>query len=273
MQARTALLPLAVIGLALLPATASASTGAAAPAAGKRAHATGDGGGAPPVLPTAVRVRIKRGENALDRAADYVDRDLPDKAAASLKNARRNMYAAWRSAAYIVENAPPPAPPADDKAVAHGAGAAPSGAGTTYAAPEDTAVAVLSYQHDVVGTSFGLLDGAKGSLRDQVSTTLFSALDRRDAAVAFIHARPVPPPPPADKAVAHAADAPAVTGFPALMPAVVPDLDDELLQSRELTKGGALTSGEKRIVLLARDQIGSTKDDIASFWPPVVAGD
>jgi len=270
MRTHTALLPLALAaGLALVPA-AIADTDSPR-AAGQRAQIAGSDAG-PAVLPTAVRVRLKRGENALDRAADYVDRDMPDKAGASLKNARRNMYAAWRSAVYIVENAPPPPPPGDGKAVAHDAGAAPGGAGTAYTTPEETAVAVLGYQHDVVGTSFGLLDGAKGALRDQVSTTLFAALDRRDAAIAYIHSRPVPPPPPGDgKVVAQVAGAPVGTGgFAGLMPGVIPDLDDELLQSRELSRGGALTPGEKRIVLLARDQIGETEDDVNSFWPPVV---
>jgi hypothetical protein len=254
---------LAVAAIAAAPAAATA----APKAHHDRAHAAG-GSVAPLIVPTAVRVRIKRGENALDHAADYVDRDMPDKATASLKNARRNMYAAWRGAVYIVENAPPPPPPAEGKAVAHTSGGAVPGA-SPYAGPEATAVAVLGYQHDVVGASFGLLDGAKGALRDQVSTTLFAALDRRDSAIAYIHSRPVPPPPPAGKVVAHSAGAPVATDtFGALMPGIVPDLDDELLQSRELTKGGALTSGEKKIVLLARDQIGQTESNVNAFFPP-----
>src|SRR3954471_3865259 len=219
MKSLKAALPAAIAAgaVALLPATAGAQP------APHRAQAAGSDA-APAVLPTAVRVRLKRGENALDRAADYVDRDMPDKATASLKNARRNMYAAWRSAVYIVENAPPPPPPADGKAIAHASGAAPGGAGTTYATPEDTAMAVLTYQHDVVGASFGLIDGAKGTLRDQVSTTLFAALNRRDAAVTYIHNRPAPPPPPAGKVVAQTAGAPvAAGGFADLMPALIPD--------------------------------------------------
>jgi hypothetical protein len=266
---RTALPAALAVGVAaLVPAAAMADSGTTGAHHG-RAHAAG-GSVAPAVLPTAVRVRIKRGENALDRASDYVDRDMPDKATASLKNARRNMYAAWRSAVYIVENAPPPPPPAG-KVVGHASGAAPGGAGTAYATPEDTAMAVLTYQHDVVGTSLGLLDGAKGTLTNDVSTTLFAALNRRDASITYIHGRPVPPP-PAGKVAAHAAGAPvAAGGFAGLMPGVVPDLDDELLQSRDLSRGGALTAAEKRIVLLARDQIGQTEDTVNSFWPPAPA--
>jgi hypothetical protein len=266
-------LPAALVAgaVALVPAAASADSGSTR-APHTRAHAAGSDGG-PATLPTAVRVRIKRGENALDRAADYVDQDMTAKATASLKNARRNMYAAWRSAAYIVENAPPPAPAGDGKLVAQASGAAPGGAGTTYATPEDTAMAVLTYQHDVVGASFGLLDGAKAPLTAEVSKTLFAALDRRDTAITWIHNRPAPPAPPADgKVVAHAAGAPVATGgFGSLMPGLVPDLDDELLQTRDLSKGGALTANEKRLVLLARDQIGQTEANVNAWWPPVPA--
>jgi hypothetical protein len=92
------------IGLIATPATATAD-------AGHRGHARAKASGSdgpPPVLPSLVRTRITRGEKALDRAADYVDQDMPDKAVASLKNVRRNMYAAWRGATDVVENAPPP---------------------------------------------------------------------------------------------------------------------------------------------------------------------
>jgi hypothetical protein len=255
---------LAAAAIAAVPGAASAKTNS------HRAHAAG-GAVAPSVLPSAVRVRIKRGETALDRAGDYIDRDMSAKALASLKNARANMYAAWRSAQYIVVNAPPPPPPAG-KVAAHAAGAAVGSPGTQYATPEDTAMAVLSYQHDVVGASYGMLDGSKGTLRDEVSKTIFAALDRRDKAIVWIHNRPAPPPAPAGKLSAHAAGAPVATGgFDGLMQGLIVDLDDELLQGKELTAGGALTAGEKRIVLFAGAQIQNTKDTVNTWWPPVPA--
>src|SRR4051794_21267476 len=173
-----------------LPAGASAD-------AGKGAHAAG--GDAPPVLPSAVRVRIKRGENALDKAGEYVDKGQPDKAVNSLRGARANMYAAWRAAKYGIEHAPPP--PAEDKSIAH-ASQDDGPVGTLYATPEETAVAVLGYQHDVVAATMGLVDGAKGTLRDSLSTTLFAAMDRRDSAIAYIHT--ITPPPVEDKVTAQA---------------------------------------------------------------------
>jgi hypothetical protein len=210
------------------------------------------------VLPSLVRTRIARGEKALDRAADYVDQDMPDKAVASLKNVRRNMYAAWRGATDVVDNAPPPVVVVDDRVhrVAR--------ASATYVGPEETAVAVLALQHDVAAGSFGLLDGAKGVLRDSVSTTMFAALNRRDLAVLYIHNRPEPP-------VAAGEDAP--PSFATLMPATISDLDDELGQTKGLIRGGALTPGEKRIMGQARAQILETKDQVNTWWPALPADD
>ena len=260
---------LAVGLVAILPAAASA-----APSTGKHhPRAKKAGGGVPPVLPSIVRVRIDRGNASLARAGDYVDRDMPDKAVASLLNARRNMYAAWRGATYVIEHAPPPV--AGDARVHHRkarASGAPVGAGTAYADPPTTALAVLGYQHSVATAAYGLLDGAKGALRDSVSTTIFAALNRRDSAIAYIEA--IPPPPAAAAAVrrAHASGAPVGTGFATLMPGVIPDLDDEMQQIEGLVSGGALTPGEKRILNQADFQVFKTEQTINTFWPPVPAG-
>lgn len=242
-----------------------------------RAKAAGSDG-PPPVLPSLVRTRIARGTKALERAGDWVDQEDNAKAVVSLRNARRNMYAAWRGAVDVVENAPPPPPPGDGlMRVIRVHGRVDAHASATYLSPEETAVAVLNFQHDVAGTAYGLLDGAKGALRDAVSTTMFAALNRRDLAVVYIHNRPVPPPTPPDlaraSALAHASDEDGPPTFATLMPGVVPDLDDELGQTKGLLRGGALTSGEKRIMGQARAQTLETKDQINTWWPPVVGDD
>jgi hypothetical protein len=250
---------LAVGVFALLPGAASAE---AKSAPQKDAHAAG--GDVPPTLPSAVRVRIKRGENALDKAGEYVDKDQPDKAVNSLRGARANMYAAWRAAKFGIENAPPP--PAEDKAVAQAAQDDET-VGTIYADPNTTAVAVLGYQHEVYSASLGLLDDAKGSLRDALSTTMFAALDRRDAAINYIRTV-APPVDPEDKTVAQAAqDDTEVPGFDVLMPGIIVDLDDEQAQGKELLADGALTPGEKRIVRLANAQVAETEATVNTYWP------
>jgi hypothetical protein len=251
---------LAIGAVAALPAGASAhGHGKTA----ERVRANSAGSDAPPTLPSIVRVRIARGTKALEHAGDYVDRDLPDRAVASLLNARRNMYAAWRGARYVIEH-PPPAPPAEDaRASSPRAHASDDDAvGTVYASPEETGFAVLGFQHTVATEAYGLLDDAKGVLRDALSTTMFAALDRRDASIAYIHALPVPDP---------EAELPEGTiTWDMLMPGLIPDLDDELQDVEGLLEHGALTPGEKRIMNEADAQILRTERNVNLFWPPVV---
>jgi hypothetical protein len=258
---KVAIATLAVAFLALVPAALAAPAGGSHRSA--KAHAAGSD--APPVLPSIVRVRIDRGTKALDRAGDYVDRDMPDKAVASLLNARRNMYAAWRGARYLIEHAPaPPAAEARVHASKHVTARASDDdpVGTVYADPTTTAVAVLGYQHTVATAAFGLLDGAKGALRDSVSTTMFAALNRRDSSIAYIHTLPVADPETVPEG--------AVT-FDMVMPGLIPDLDDEMQQAEGLLNGGALTPGEKRIMGLADFQVFHTEQTVNTYWPPAPA--
>jgi hypothetical protein len=256
--------------IAALPAVA-----VAAPANAPHHHkARTAGSGAPPTIPSIVGVRINRGTAALARAGDYVDRDMPERAVASLLNARRNMYAAWRGAVYVYQTTPPP--PAEAGSFhrkAHTSGA-PVGAGTLYADPVTTIVDVLGFQHTVATSAFGLLDGAKGALRDAVSTTMFAALNSRDAAIQWIQQNQ-PPPPAADARVhsrrAHASGGAIVADFSTAMPGIVPDLNDELQQTEGLLKSGALTPGEKRIMGQAEFQIFQTEQTVNTLWPPAPA--
>jgi hypothetical protein len=272
MHIRAVLPAVLAIGLVIAPAAVAESGSANSDQV--RAKAAGSDG-PPPVLPSLVRTRIARGTKAIERAGDWVDQEDNTKAVVSLRNVRRNMYAAWRGAVDVVENAPPPAPPGDGLR----RGRVQARASATYVSPEETAVAVLNFQHDAAVAAYGLLDGAKGALRDAVSTTMFAALDRRDRAAVYIHGRPVPPPPPPDLARAsahvraHASDEDAPPSFATLMPAIVPDLDDELSQIKALLRGGALTPGEKRIMGQARAQVLETKDQINTWWPPLPPGD
>lgn len=99
-----AVLPAALaIGLALGPAAQANSSPANSDQI--RARAAGSDG-PPPVLPSLVRTRIARGTKAIERAGDWVDQEDNTKAVVSLRNVRRNMYAAWRGAVDVVENAP-----------------------------------------------------------------------------------------------------------------------------------------------------------------------
>jgi hypothetical protein len=260
----------AVLAAGLVAALPGAAVAAPAGKA-HHPHAKSAGSDAAPTLPSIVRVRIDRGTASLARAADYVDRDMPDKAVASLLNARRNMYAAWRGATYYVDHAPPPVAEAGrvhrKKARTSGA---PAGAGTAYADAPTTVVAAINFQHTVATAAYGLLDGAKGALRDSVSTTIFAALDRRDQAINYVHNLPVPPPAGDARVHARASGAPVAAGYDAQMQGLIPDLDDELMQIEGLVSGGALTPGEKRILNQADFQVFRTERTINTYWPPVV---
>ena len=54
------------------------------------------------------------------------------------------------------------------------------------------------------------------------------------------------------------------------MPAVVPDLDDEMQEVEGLLQSGALTSGEKKILGQAEFQIFKTEQKVNAYWPPVL---
>jgi hypothetical protein len=273
MQPVKAVLPLA-LALGLVTAgTAAASTGAAGKHSSRHsAHAAG--GDVPPVLPSIVRVNVNRAEKALNHANGYVDKDMPAKAIISLKNARRNMYAAWKGAVYVYQTTPPPADDASvhTRAKAHKSGGAVTG--TVYADPVTTVVAVLGLQHDVATAGIGMTDGAKGTLLGAVNTTIFAALDRRDTAIQWIQQNQ--PPVAADARVhaslhAHAAGTAVVADFPTLMPGVAGDVSDEIQEIQGETANGAVVPTGKKILRDALVQDVLTENTINTLWPPVPA--
>jgi hypothetical protein len=267
--------PLLVVGLVVVsPAAAKSGTDSRD---GGAVHASGGGGVL--VYPAAVNRRLLRGEKTLERAGDYVDRDMPDKAITSLLNARRNMYAAWRGAKYVIDHAPPPPVAAGSLGRGGKVHMREKGdIGGTPASPADTAFVVLDYQHDVATTAFGLIDGAKGTLLAAVNKTIFAALNRRDQAIDYIH-QVAPPPPVAagsvrtkrDDAV-HTSGAPVASTFDTVMPNLVPELDDELQQIGSQLDGGAVVPTGKSLLGSAQAQITKTEATVNQFWPPLPAG-
>lgn len=274
---RAVLLFVVAIGLvAASPAAAKSGT-----AANPGAHASGGGGGVL-VYPAVVNRRLVRGQKTLERAGDYVDRDLPDKAITSLLNARRNMYAAWRGAKYVIDNAPPPVAESGSlRGKRRGAvGKSDKGdIGGTPASPPETAFAVLDYQHDVATTAFGLIDGAKGTLLAAVSKTIFSALDRRDQAIAYI--QKVAPPAPVEsgsisvkrQGAVHTSGAPVSATFDTVMPGLIPHFDDEIQQIEAQQDGGAVTAGGKKVLNSALLQVTKSERKVNQVWPPLPADD
>ena len=104
MHIRAVLTGALAIGLVMAPAALADSSSAKSDHV--QAKAAGSDG-PPPVLPSLVRTRIARGTKAIERAGDWVDQEDNTKAVVSLRNVRRNMYAAWRGAVDVVEKRSP----------------------------------------------------------------------------------------------------------------------------------------------------------------------
>ena len=97
---------------------------------------------------------------------------------------------------------------------------------------------------------------------------MFTALNGRDGAVAYIHSIDAPPPATGSRVRARAAGAPVVTGWVGVMPGLVPMLDDELLQQRGTLAEPGLRVGTRHVLLDALAQDTGTEASVNQFWPP-----
>jgi hypothetical protein len=264
---------------AALPLALAAGLVAAAPAVAdvkpQPAHASG-GDVVALTYPSIVRIRVSRTERALDRATRKMENGKVAEAAVTFKVIRRQMAAAWRGAKYVIRSTPPP-PAAEDifRPGARKSGDPP--AGGTYASPPETAIRVLTLQHDVAAAVGQLIDGAHGTGLNALATTLNFTDDRRDGAVAYIYSVAPPVPPEAEDARAQARasqEEGAVPTFDTLMPNLLPDLDDEL-QALAGTESDAtdLTAGGRLLLNAAEAQVTKTRALVNSLWPPVPAED
>ena len=269
MNSLKAVVPLAIAVCAVASSPAVASSDGEK-GRGPVAHAAGGSAGTP-IYPGLVNNRLERTQMALDRAVSYADDGDAVKAASSLYSARLQVKLAWRSAKYVIQHAPPPAPPGDGL-VAHMSGGAP--AGGTVADQYATAGAVLDLQHSVAQTAIGMIDMAHGALRDSLSRTIFTALDQRDAAVAYIHSVDVPPPAGGDGLVAHMSGGAVAGSWGTVMPPVGDAVGDEIDQiDGALDLSTTLGPGVRGVLKDAELQAIKTQRTISQFWPPVVGDD
>jgi hypothetical protein len=247
-------LAVAVVALSLV---------AVAPAAaGVPAHIAGGDAG-PLLYPSIVNVRLIRTEAALERAVEFVDTAQVDKAVAQLSVARIQLRKAWTGAKYVIDTAPPPV--AADGAVGRSSGGAIPGA-SPYADQYATGVAVISLQHDVAATAFGLIEGANTALLSSLSTTIFAALNGRDIAIAYFHSKDTTAP----AGAARANGTPVVIGWGSVMPQAIPLLGDELQQINGMQKG-TVSLGVGRVLRSAELQDLKTQQTLNQFWPPAPA--
>jgi hypothetical protein len=263
----------------LAAAVAAASAFAAAPttSAPPVAHAAG-GDVTVTLLPAIVNTRLVRTQKLLESAAQYQDLHDDANAVKALAAARSNLAKTWSGAKFYIKNAPPPVAgeaglkvPLKVKAGAHASGGAIAGA-SPYADMYATTAAVLTLDHTVATTALGLLDTASATVLPALNSTVFAALNSRDAAVAYVHSLPVPPAGEAGiKVPAHASGTPVVAGWSTTMQPVLFDTDDELMQIDGLRASAAISASRTRLLDLAEAQVTKTARNINRFWPPLPA--
>ena len=257
----------------------AAAPAAAAPHDGHTpvARAAGDSAG-PPIYPGLVNTRLIRTQKALDRAVDNADDGNVDKAVSALYTTRLQLKLAWRAAKHKIEHSPATPPVIDDKGkIPVRAAKSAKRKRAQAAAIADqytTAGGVLDMQHNVAQTAIGMIDQAHGKLRDSLSRTIFTALDQRDIAVAYIHSIDTTPPPPPDKALARASGAPVGGTWATVMPPIADEVGDEIDQIEGVTGlSSTLGVGIKRVLQDAELQDVKTQRTIVGYWPALPTDD
>jgi hypothetical protein len=235
-------------GFLIAAAPASASAGKASP----KAHAAGD---PVTIIPSIVKTRTTRVDNAIGRLTDYVDDGDTAGVDRTGKVIRRQLAAAWRGAVYYIKNPPPPV--ADD--------AQESDDAPVVADPVTAAMTVFDSYHSVAATIGQLVDGARVPVLDSMSKTLFWTLNARDRAITAAHASE----PPVDPEAEGGEDAAAT--FATSMPLALAALDDEMQQIKGLQADATdLRPGGRTILTQALTQTQATETTINTLWPPVI---
>jgi hypothetical protein len=229
--------------------------------------------------PSLVKSRVTAARRAFKHAEDMFDDERPAKAAAALKIARRRLSAAWRGARTVIRTTPPP--PAEEASVPARAHASDDPVGPTRAAPPDTALLVLTLQHEFMTSTVELIDGATGTGLTALKATLAFTLDQRDQAIKDIRTI-VPPAPPAEEArVRHqvparasGGDGAVVSTFATVMPDVVAQLDDELQEIDGISGDSPdLGAGGRRALTAAGTRIARSRATVNRLWPPIPVED
>jgi hypothetical protein len=267
----------ALMGLVVVAATATGSSSAPQPSAVYSAPIAQASGGdiVSLPLPSIVNVKVVRAQAALDRAVAAVDQGKNADALPEFVAAQANMTAAWTAAKYVIETAPPPV--AEAGAVARISGAPPAAGTSVFAAPEDTAFAVLTLQHNIVTTGVGLVDtlDADSATLPYLRKLVRGALKARNTAIAYIHAIPVPPAAEAGgrPQATTSGTAPAAGGaWATVMPNLVPLLDDEIQQmTGTVAINPALSVKTQRMVTGWSNSVAATEIRVNTYWPPLPA--
>jgi hypothetical protein len=228
------------------------------------------GNSAPPPLPSAVNVPLVGATAALNKALNVEALGKSDRTVAALSATRSFMRQAWSGLKYVIDHSS--STTSMRRIAVSGANAHARGNTPPVADQYTTALAVLTLLHTVETTAMGMVDTAAGPVLSGVSSTIFAALNTRDAANAYIYAVNVTGTPPwrrrkrKPRWLAHAAGQPT---WGNTMPAVAPMVADELAQIDELLATAQLSPGKTRVVKAAELQDLLAAQTLAADWPPV----
>lgn len=233
---------------------------------GPVATAAGSDAG-PAVFPGLVSVHFDRSRAAIAAASTYADTGKTGSAIRSMRAAQGQMAAAWAATRYLIRTTPAPPPP-EDLLGANGAAAG----GTGFATPPETSLELFTLQHDLATAAAGLLS-ASAPLNTRLLKTLKATAGIRDRAIAYIHRVAPPGPPPED--LLGARGAAGGTTFDAIMPSVLPLLDDEInaLRGTLVTYRKVLPADVAPAVRAVIAQDTATEETINTFWPPLPPDD
>jgi hypothetical protein len=226
--------------------------------------------------PSLVRSRVGATRRALKRATQQLEDGQVARAVGRLAVVRSKLSASWRGARYVIRTTPPPV--ADEAWIRPSVQASGDGpTGPALAGPADTALLVLTLQHDVTAEMVDQLDEAPTGGVAALGATLRFALAQRDRALRDIRALAPPAPAQEDRAPRHArasGDGPVVATFETVMPQVIPQLDDELQAIDGLRSDATgLTPAARGYLGAAGTRIARTRATVKRLWPPIPAED
>jgi hypothetical protein len=285
------------LALAVVSSLALALPIGAAQAASNPPVAQSAGGGAPPTNPAIVGVPLARADKAMSNAADAVDAGNGAQAQAPLQAVRRYMLRAYNGAQAVIA-ATPAVPPQALRAprgtpssatfvkmarrairASHSgtrparlrikAKAAGGAVGPTLADGPTAVFNVLTGQYNVATAAAGMLPDVQGTLLQNVTTALNTAIILRNRLVQVVHTASPPAPPAA--LVAHAAGTAVGTGFDTVMPGLTLLVSDEIQQLQAMAADTTVPAGSKAglTAAIAADQQINTQ--LNTWWPPVPA--
>lgn len=274
-RAVASLAAVAILGVAAVASTATRSSADQQPqsaAVYSAPLAQASGGDVALPIPSIVNTKIVRAQAALDRAVTAIDQGQNANALPEFVSVATNVNDAWAAAQYVIETAPPPVAAAGS--VAHTSGGAVVGA-SAFAAPEDTAFAVLALQEQIITTAVGVIGAvdADPATLPYLRKMARAAIKGRATAINYIAAIPAPPAEASPQAKPSGGAVAAGGNWAAVMPNLVPLLDDEMQsEAGTIAIDTTLSAKTQKTLTNWSNAAAAVEVKVNTLWPPVPAG-